>query len=111
MMNAGLASKLCIIPRISYEHLDSQWRSHHFSCSNLLWKISAAAANLGRSRRGTYLPPETAADVATEFVSVTETVPMTLVSPLNVIGIVSENAPPLATPVALPNHVVASWPN
>jgi hypothetical protein len=49
--------------------------------------------------------------VPTEFVSVAETVLMTLVSPLNVNGIVRENAPPLASPPALANHVVASGPN
>ena len=55
-----------------------------------------------------YLPPETAADVPTEFVSVTETVPITPVSPLNVNGTVSENAPPFVTPASLLNHVSAS---
>ena len=47
----------------------------------------------------------------TEFVSVTETVPIVLVSPLKVNGTASENAPPFVTPVALVNHVAESLPN
>src|ERR1035441_2963064 len=58
-----------------------------------------------------HLPPETTADVPAEFVSVTETVPITLVSPLKVNGTASENAPPFVTPVALANHVAESLPN
>ena len=53
-----------------------------------------------------HLPPETAADVPTEFVSVTETVLRAVVSPLYANGIVTENAPPLATPAELWNQVV-----
>ena len=57
-----------------------------------------------------YCPPDTAAEVPTELVSVTETVPRALVLPVNVKGKVIENAPPLDTPVALAgsNHGVAT---
>ncbi len=64
-----------------------------------------------RTTECTYLPPETGADWPTEFVSTTDTVPIALVSPLNVNGSVSEKAPPLAIPLGLANHAAASVPN
>src|SRR5262249_3353987 len=53
-----------------------------------------------------YFPPDCAADVPTELASVTFTAPIALVSPENVNGMVSENAPPFDSPGALPgsNH-------
>ena len=46
------------------------------------------------------------ADVPTEFVSVTETDPSTLVGPESVNGTVSRNMLPFCCPAALPNQIV-----
>lgn len=58
-----------------------------------------------------YLPPDAGGEGPIELVTVTETVPMALVSPEYPKGRVSENAPPLATPRLAPvseNHAVAA---
>src|ERR1700761_9241770 len=63
-----------------------------------------------RQRRSGYGLALTAAEVPTEFVSVTEPVPSTFVGPEMVNGTVNRNMLPLSCPAVLSNHVLKSEP-
>src|ERR1700761_8035575 len=63
-----------------------------------------------RQRRSAYGLALTAAEVPTEFVSVTETDPSTLVGPDIVNGTVNRNMLPLSWPAVLSNQVVNTGP-